>query len=62
MSIKKIICNYNAQNLLLVASKLTFALDAWVALIFIMELTIILFLVEKENAIKEISTHCFVFA
>jgi hypothetical protein len=29
--------NYNAQELLLVASRLAFALDAWVALILIME-------------------------
>jgi hypothetical protein len=40
MFIKNSICNYNAQELLLVASKLAFALDAWVTLIFIMELTL----------------------
>jgi hypothetical protein len=37
MFIKNLICNYNAQELLLTASKLAFALNAWVALIFIME-------------------------
>jgi len=37
MFIKNSICNYNAHGLLLVASKLVFGLNAWVALIFIME-------------------------
>ncbi len=43
------IYNYNAQELLLVASRLVFALYAWVALILIMELTVVLFLVGKKN-------------
>jgi hypothetical protein len=43
-----LICNYNAQELLLVASRLAFSLDAWVTLILIMELTIVLLLAEKE--------------
>jgi hypothetical protein len=47
---------------LLDASRLTFVLDAWVKLIFIMELTIVLLLAEKENMTKDISTHCFKFA
>jgi hypothetical protein len=47
---------------LLTTSRLTFALDAWVALIFIMELTIVLIIVEKKNTTKNISTHCFGFA
>jgi hypothetical protein len=34
------------------ASKLAFAIDAWVALIFIMELTIILFLTKKKTQQK----------
>jgi hypothetical protein len=58
MFIKKLICSY-AQELLLDAPRLTFVLDAWVALIFIMELTVVLLLVEKENRTKHISTHCF---
>ncbi len=58
MFIKNSICNYNAQELLLVASKLAFAIDAWVTLILIMELTKLLLLAQKQNAIKEISTHC----
>jgi len=37
MFIKNSTCNYNAHELLLVASRLAFGLDAWVALIFIME-------------------------
>jgi len=60
MFIKNSICNYNAQELLLVASKLAFAIDAWVTLILIMELTKLLFLAQKQNAIKEISTHVWI--
>jgi hypothetical protein len=48
MFIKNLICNYNAQELLLIASRLTFALNAWVTLILIMELTIVLLLVGKK--------------
>ncbi len=59
MFIKNSIYSYNAQELLLVASRLAFALDAWVALILIMELIVVLLLVEKKNAIEEISTHYF---
>jgi hypothetical protein len=59
MFIKKLICKYNAKKLLLTRSRLFFALDSWVALIFIIELTIVLLLAEKENATKDISTHCF---
>jgi len=62
MFIKKLIYDYNANALLLATSKLAFSLDAWLALIFIMELTIVLFLAIKENVTKEISTHCFGFA
>jgi len=62
MFIKNSICSYNSQELLLIASRLAFALDAWVALIFIMELTIVLLLVKKENTTEDISTHCFGFA
>jgi hypothetical protein len=60
--IKKSIYNYNAQELLLVASRLIFALNAWVALILIMELTMALLLVEKKNVTEEISTHCSGFS
>jgi len=35
MFIKDLICNYNAQELLLATSRLDFALYAWVALILI---------------------------
>jgi hypothetical protein len=62
MFIKNSICSYNAQELLLTTSRLAFALDAWVALIFIMELTIVLIIAEKENTTKNISTHYFGFA
>jgi hypothetical protein len=51
MFIKNSICNYNAKELLLVTSILAFAVNAWVALIFIMELIVVLLLVEKENVI-----------
>jgi hypothetical protein len=40
--IKNSTYNYNAKELLLAASGLAFTVDAWVALILIMELTIIL--------------------
>jgi hypothetical protein len=53
---------YNALKLLLAASRLAFALDAWIALIFIMELSMVLLVNEKENMTKEISTHCFGYA
>jgi hypothetical protein len=62
MFIKNLIYNYNAEELLLATSKLAFALDAWLALIFIMELIVVLLLAAKENTTKEISTHCFGFA
>jgi hypothetical protein len=61
MFIKKLICNYNAHELLLATSKLAFALDALIRLIFIMELIVVLLLV-KKNTIEEILTHCFGFA
>jgi len=57
-----LIYNYNAEELLLATSKLAFFVDAWLALIFIMELIVVLLLVVKENTTKEISTHCFGFA
>jgi hypothetical protein len=56
MFIKNSICNYNAQELLLVESRLTFALDAWVALKLIMELSVVLLLTGKKNATEDIST------
>jgi hypothetical protein len=59
MFIKKSIYNYNAYELLLATSRLAFVLDAWGALILILELIIILLLVEKENATKDISAHCY---
>jgi hypothetical protein len=59
MFIKNSICNYNALELLSNASRLIFALDAWVALILIMELIVLLLVAEKENMIKDIATHCF---
>jgi hypothetical protein len=59
---KKIDLQLQCIELLLATSRLTFALDAWVALILIMELIVILLLVEKENATKDISTHYFGFA
>ncbi len=62
MFIKKLIYNYNAQELLLIAYILIFALDAWVLVMLIMELTMVILLTEKENATKDISTHCFGFA
>jgi hypothetical protein len=51
MFIKNSICNYNAHELLLSTTRLTFVLDAWVALILIIELIIVLFLVPKKNKI-----------
>ncbi len=48
MFIKNLIYNYNAQELLLATTRLAFALDAWVALILIMELTVVLLLAEKK--------------
>jgi hypothetical protein len=59
MFIKNSICNYNVKELLLVASRLVFSLNSWVAQILIMELTIVLLLADEKNATKEISTHCF---
>jgi hypothetical protein len=60
MFIKNLICNYNALELLLWnASRLIFALDAWVALILIMEVIVLLLIAKKENMIEKISTHCF---
>jgi hypothetical protein len=59
MFIKNLIYNYNVEELLLVTSRLAFALYAWLALILIMELTIVLLLAKKENATKDISTHYF---
>jgi hypothetical protein len=50
MFIKKLLCNYNAKELLFTTSRLSF--DAWVALIFIMELIFVWLLAEKENAIR----------
>jgi len=52
MFIKKLICNYNAQKLLLVVSRLIFALDAWVAIIFIMELIVVLLFNRKRKCDK----------
>jgi len=49
MFIKNLIYNYNAQELLLVASRLVFAFDAWLALILIMELNVVLFIVRKKK-------------
>jgi hypothetical protein len=49
MFIKKLICNYNAHELLLATSKLAFALDALIRLIFIMELIVVLLLVKKKH-------------
>jgi hypothetical protein len=49
MFIKDLIYNYNAQELLLTASRLVFALYAWVALILIMELIVVLLLVGKKK-------------
>ncbi len=49
MFTKKLIFNYNAQELLLATSRLTFALDVWVALILIMELIVLLFLIKKTQ-------------
>jgi hypothetical protein len=57
MFINFLICNYNTHELLLTTSILAFALNAWVALIFIMELIVVLLLTQK-NATKDISTHC----
>jgi hypothetical protein len=48
MFIKNLIYNYNANELLLAASRLTFALDAWVALILIMELFVVFLLIKKK--------------
>jgi hypothetical protein len=47
---------------LLAASRLAFALNAWVTIIFIMELTIVLLLAKKENMTEDISTYYFGFA
>jgi hypothetical protein len=44
---------------LLVTSRLTFALDAWVAAILIMEFIVVLLLAKKENVTEYISTHYF---
>jgi hypothetical protein len=62
MFIKNLICNYNEEELLLATSRLTFALDAWVTLVFIMELIVVLLLAKKENTTKDTSTHYFGFA
>jgi hypothetical protein len=48
MFIKNSICNYNADELLLVTSRLAFALDVWVTLILIIKLIVVLFLAEKK--------------
>ncbi len=53
MFIKNSICNYNADELLLATSRLTFALDVWVALILIIKLIVVLFLAEKKNVQKK---------
>jgi hypothetical protein len=47
MFIKNLICNYNVEELLLAPSKIVFALDAWVVVILIIELTILLLLTDK---------------
>jgi len=49
MFIKNSTCNYDAHELLSTTSRLVFALDAWVALIFIMKLIIILLLTKKKK-------------
>jgi hypothetical protein len=46
MFIKKLISNYNAFSN---ALRLIFALNAWVALILIMELIVLLLLAKKQN-------------
>jgi hypothetical protein len=61
MFIRNSICNYIAQDLFLITSRLVFALDAWATLMLIVELIVILFLVEKKNAKEEILAHCFRF-
>jgi hypothetical protein len=48
MFIKKSICNYNADELLLAASILAFALNVWVALILIIKLIVVLFIAKKK--------------
>jgi hypothetical protein len=57
--IKNNICNYNAHELLLVALRLVFFLNAWVALILIMELTIELLLARKKKCNKRDSNPLF---
>jgi hypothetical protein len=49
MFIKNLICSYNAHELLLATSILAFALNAWVALIFIMQLIVVLLLTQKKR-------------
>jgi len=53
MFIKNSICNYNANELLLAASRLAFALDVWLALILIIKLIVVLFLAGKKNVHKK---------
>jgi hypothetical protein len=53
MFIKKSNCNYNALEFLSNASRLIFALDAWVALIVIMELIVVFFLAEKKHGRRD---------
>jgi hypothetical protein len=48
MLIKNLFCNYNAQELLLIASRLVFALCTG-HINIIMEFIVVLLLVEKEN-------------
>jgi len=46
---KNLICNYNVHELLLAISILAFALNAWVAVILIMELIVVLFSTKKMH-------------
>jgi hypothetical protein len=53
MFINNLICNYNAKELLLVASRLIFSLNSWSAQILIMELTNVLLVEEKKSDRKD---------
>jgi len=54
MFIKNLIYNYNAHELLLIASRLVFALDACITLILIMELIVVLLLIDIAFSRKKI--------
>jgi len=61
MFIQLLIYNYNAYELLLVASKLAFAFKC-MGHINTYNGIVVLLLIEKKKTTEDISTHCFGFA